>query len=134
MVMGLVMERETLSFDEWVDIKRFAEYAAFQLVMHIFKSSVVWELADTRRGHTPQSDYRLHVRRVYGAYCFFQQRHRGLRESEHVELTARKFGLTAREVRDAIRDARLFNVPTLMEMAAEEQAKSAKQDGVCSHA
>jgi hypothetical protein len=111
------MVQEYLSFELWTDVKRFPEYAAFQLVMGIRKSSVVWQIYEQHIGYDQQQDYRMHVRRVYGAYCFFAGRHRGLRDSDHVELAARKFGISAREVRIAIQDARLFCVPALMDTA-----------------
>lgn len=115
----MISEREYLSYDLWVDIKRFPEYAGFQLAMGIYKSAVVWEILEERRSPArvawdAQNDM---LRRVYSVHQFFSQRHRGLAASVHIDLTARKLGLTARDVRQALSEARWYGVPELIAAA-----------------
>lgn len=115
-----VNEARSISFEEWLDVPRFAEYAAFQLELGIYMSSIVWEIVeqrwpDARREFQTQV---LFLRQVYSTHQHFALRYKGLTRQMHVDLTARKLGLTVREVYAVLEEAKLLGVPDLMATSA----------------
>ena len=103
-----------------VDEKRMVEYMAAQLVMHDYKSSIVFEIVE---GRLP--NYRhdhdalvLWLRRLYSTYHFFAAHFKGESKTVHVDATARRLHISSREVWAGLRDAELFGIGALVKEVA----------------
>ena len=118
-IQPINQEREHLSFEEWTDIKRVVEFWAFQLAMHILVSPFAWEIRESRWSGAQEdwNAYRLRLRRLYSVYHYYVSHHKGLPRTVYADLTARKLGLSVRQVYAMLDEAKLFGIPDLIASA-----------------
>lgn len=111
-----------LRFDEWTDVRRRTEFAAFQLVLPVplrWMCAVAREIVEERRvaAWTEADREELRLRRLFGTWYYVASHNKGEDKRVILDAAAAKLGLTPRELRRGIDEALLCGVPAAMLLA-----------------
>lgn len=90
--------------DEWTDVKRPPEVAAFQLILHDVHDGIAWTIIETRWSAAKQAltKERERLLRIYGHWLDLSTHNRGFDRRAYVQVTAKAYGITAAEVYDIL--------------------------------